>query len=79
MSQTPIDRATRPIAETAWHETALARLRQERDALRAGLAAETLAPVPLPPTAAYQQHVRHWCRVQRVRVTQQRRAREDAP
>lgn len=47
------------------------------DAQARALAAQTLPPVPPPPTAAHQERTRQWCRVQRGRVAQQRRAREE--
>lgn len=71
-----MDRAPRPTAAGAWHATELAALRQERDALRAWLAAQE--PVPhgdLSPEAL--RHKRQWCRVQRWRAWQARRRREE--
>jgi hypothetical protein len=70
------DRASRPAADGDWHETELARLRQERDALRAWLAGQE--PVPhgdLSP--AVLRRKRQWCQVQRWRAAQQRRRGED--
>lgn len=71
------DRDTRPTADIDAHATELARLRQERDALRAWVEACALPPVPAPPTPGHQQRLRQWCQAQRRRARQQRRRGEE--
>lgn len=71
-----IDRYSRSVADVAWHETELQHLRQQIDVDRAWLSAQSLALVPLSQNPQSQRRVRQWCRVQRLRLTQQRRERE---
>jgi hypothetical protein len=72
-----VDRAAHPTAGD-WHETALAALRQERDALRAWLAGQE--PVPHGETLDPEvlRRKRQWCRVQRLQAAQQRRKGEQS-
>jgi hypothetical protein len=72
-----VDRTPHPTAGD-WHETALAALRQERDAHRAWLAAQPEAPHGEPMDPAVLRRKRAWCRVQRWRAWQQRRTREES-